>query len=1038
MATTVKPTGIEISRSGLTMAASWKVGQAYSKQEYKYTFDGKYPKAAGTDTMNGYVALNNGVTHDMTVTIPTASLFPGTKTKCSTFTVQVRGYATSTGKWSAWTSASYKFIVPNNAEVSKEKVFIEPEDPSDDPVEKVNFIPTVLTDYVVGKGDPDLRNIKWESVISSVVKQGSVKWSEGGKGNEPGSFRTGTCASGDSVQCDIEEGKTTWFRCISQGIAGAAKAYTYENQMKTDPLSPTGVTASMMGTNVTVKWKGHDTAENPTDTYEVWYAIDIPGVNLACPAAATWVRGASGINNKAKTATFSIAQRPGTDKCLWVKVISVYGEETAESDVVFAQGGKMAPPTMNSCQVDQANKSVTITFTDNSAVPDSKIAIIYSDGSVLGSFAHGSTEGSATFKGSDNVQFGIYVFQGSSPTKCNLRSDAVYSDGTNKPLAPTSVSCTGTAKDGTVSLSWTNAWTDADGTEISYADHEDAWYSTAEPTRYEINERKTNWNVADLETGKTWYFQLRSIGTDSSGNVAYSPYSTMISVDLASAPEKPELFASDNVIEADENLTLTWVYTTTDKTDQASAVIYDQPTGDTENFTGDGTTTEFALRNAPTSITKVTIDGEEEESTGYSLSGEVVTFISAPADGAVIVIQYAFTGTKTVINTVENNSQTYSFTPGWNYGSTHNLSVVCTSKSGYMSAESDSLQILVAPEPVVNSLEGAIISGFTDGVLTALPMVLNITGAGTGGKTAIEIKRKGDYRMERPDGSEMDGFDGETIFTTSYDGEKEIEIGQKDLVGSLDDGAEYRLIAIVTDEVGQQAQKDFDFKVAWAHQASIPTATAAISDLTALITPAAPSTFLSGDVVDIYRLSIDKPELIVEGGSFGKTYRDPYPAYKGGYRCVHRTYNGDYITADDRAAWCDVYTNLIFKGLIIAFGNEQVQLPYNVSLDNQWTKEFTETKYLNGHIQGDWNAGTSRSTTITTDISSDDQETIEIMRELAVYEGICHVRTSDGSSFAADVQVSESRESTSHHTSFSLTITRVEAEGFDGEEVASA
>lgn len=1024
MATTVKPTGIEITRNGAAMSASWKVGQIYSKQEYKYTFNGKYPKSVDdTNALNGYIAIDNGNTRSMTVNIPFSEFFPNTKTKCTAFTLQVRGFATSTGKWSAWTTLSYKFLIPNNAVIARTGT---------------TFTPSVIEDYTIGKGDPLLTGIKWEKVLSTVAKQSSVKWSEKGQGNKEGSFGSGTCANGESVECGYEEGWITWFRCKPQGIAGEAKAFTFENQMYTDPLAPTGVTGSMMGTNVTAKWKGHDTAENPTDTYEVWYAIDTPEANIACPETATWIQGAAGINNKAKTATFSAGQRPGTDQCLWIKVKAIYGEETAESETVFVQGGKMDPPTMNSCQVDTENHSVTITWTDNSDVPDSRIAIVSSDGSILGSFEHSATEGSVRHNGAADATFGIFVFQGTSPSKYNMRSDTVYSTGTNVPLAPTSVTCTGTAKDGTVSLTWVNAWTDASGTEISYADHEDAWYSTAEPTRYEINERKTNWNVAELETGKTWYFQLRSIGTDEEGNTAFSPYSAMVSVDLASAPEKPELFASDTVIDVDANLTLTWVYTTTDKTEQASAVLYDQPSGleGKETHEGDGEKVAFTLEQTPDSMVSVTVDDTEVESTDYSVSNNVLTFNTAPDDGAEIVIKYLYTGKKTAIETIENNSLTWSGVPGWDYGSTHNLTVVCTSQSGYRSQESEPVQVLVAPRPEVADIGSSITGGISNGILTELPIVLNIKGAGTGGRTAIEIKRVTDYHMERPDGSRMDGFDGETIFTTSYDGEKEISIRQDDLVGSLDDGASYSLVATVTDEVGQRGKKEYGFKVEWTHQASIPAATATIDGLTALIKAVAPSTYLEGDVVDIYRRSIDKPELIVKDGRFGRTYRDPYPACRGGYRCVHRTFNGDYITGDDQAAWCDIETDLTFDGLIIDFDDNQVTLPYNVRLENQWTKEFTETKYLNGHIQGDWNAGTSRSVSISTNISVKDSDKVNLMRALAIYEGVCHVRTSDGSSFAADVQVSESRESAQNIVSFSLAITRVESEGFDGMEVA--
>ena len=119
---------------------------------------------------------------------------------------------------------------------------------------------------------------------------------------------------------------------------------------------------------------------------------------------------------------------------------------------------------------------------------------------------------------------------------------------------------------------------------------------------------------------------------------------------------------------------------------------------------------------------------------------------------------------------------------------------------------------------------------------------------------------------------------------------------------------------------------------------------------------------------------------------------------------------------------------------IIDFGTGRVLLQYNSDLSMSWKKDFTETKYLGGSIQGDWNPGVSRTGTFATMAIANDLETITAMRRLAAYAGICHVRTKDGSSYAADVQVSESRKQSTAHglAEFSLSITRVDPEGYDG------
>ena len=86
-------------------------------------------------------------------------------------------------------------------------------------------------------------------------------------------------------------------------------------------------------------------------------------------------------------------------------------------------------------------------------------------------------------------------------------------------------------------------------------------------------------------------------------------------------------------------------------------------------------------------------------------------------------------------------------------------------------------------------------------------------------------------------------------------------------------------------------------------------------------------------------------------------------------------------------------------------------------------------------MQGDWNAGVNRSGSVSaTMITLTDSEQISLMRDLAVYTGICHVRTKDGSSYSADVQVSEDRDHDNYGklVSFSLTITRIDTEILDG------
>ena len=332
-------------------------------------------------------------------------------------------------------------------------------------------------------------------------------------------------------------------------------------------------------------------------------------------------------------------------------------------------------------------------------------------------------------------------------------------------------------------------------------------------------------------------------------------------------------------------------------------------------------------------------------------------------------------------------------------------------------------------------------------VLKEMPLAITVTGAGDGGITTIMVERAEDYPMERPDETSFHGNKGEVVLQTSPPliGTNQVSFDVKDLIGPMDDGAAYNIVATVQDGLGQTDDAILPFEVHWTHQAEEPSAEIEIDEenLIAFITPIAPENADPEDVADIYRLSADRPELIVEGAEFGETYVDPYPALgdMGGHRIVTRTKNGDYITEDNQIAMIDspeLGVNPIENEdllNIIDFEGRQIQFYWETDYSNTWAKDFQETQYLGGSIEGDWNPAVSRSGTLSSKaITVLDQEMLKDVRRLADYPGICHVRTADGSSYAADVQVSEdyTDDEKGMVTNYSLSITKVDPQGFEG------
>lgn len=925
-----KQTALSISRTNNVLTMTWKLADFYDSQEAYWSIEGQkvLTTLGANDTSVSY-------------TIPVANYFPNTTKKLPSVTIGVRGIVS--GKAGAWATAIYKFVIPNAPVVTKESL---------------KFLWATDTSYVTGKGDPIVYDVEYQRVNSTSATQAKVKWGTDASSSDF-TDSTGNSASGNVTF--TETSYVEWFRCCARGLNGQS-AWVYSYHVNAAPYAPTKVTAKITGTNVTVSWTTTTSAEHPIDYQYIQYCYakptseDAKGIPI-CPGSQTWYMGANNILKTAKTQAFAITQLPPTDKCLFVRVCTVCESYTSVSDEVFVMGGQLVAPTLNSITTDPVTKTTVVTFTDNSTVTLSKIAVITSKNAVLATIAHGTSTATVKFVPTDDNMIGLVAFQGASATKPNMQSDKVFTTSGNVPLAPTNVAVVGTDKSGVAEISWDLPWTDATGAEISWADHDDAWMSTDGPKTYTINQRATRWNVAELVSGVEYYFAVRL--SDSGG--VYSPYSQIVSLSFASAPGKPVLTSSAVAIQPGDSFNLSWTYETTDTTDQALAVIYDS---------------------------------------GVELAR------------------------------VENNSQRMSVTPAWLFGTSHSLTVQTTSRSGCISVMSDPVVITVAARPTISPIASAISSGITDGVLTELPIVMEVEGAGEGGQTTIKIERLKDYFVERPDESVTEGYDGETIYAVSYSGEQEISIGRDELVGTFDDGGEYRLTAIVQDSVGQKAESYLDFVVGWSHQAAAPTASVTVVGLTAKLKATAPSSYVSGDTVDIYRLSADKPELIVKGGEFGTFYVDPYPASNGGYRFVDVTADGDYTTATG-IAWIDKTCNLTLKEAIIDFNNETLSLPYNLELDNSWEKDFEETKYLNGHVVGDWNAAVTRSGSINTVLLRDDSR-VSIIRDLAAWNGACHVRTPEGSSFTANVQVSESLSHSTKTRSYSFNITRIDPEKNEG------
>lgn len=1041
--TTKNPAGLVIERNGMEFTLSWKV------------MDKDYSDGLQVQWRTNY--SNPGVWLDIDVTTSdtsgTGSVIPGTKYPFTSkifneITMRVRGKRSDTSEtstsgdtttntitsysWSGWSTKSYKVSVPRQPSAAEELVDTYP---------TCRFSWQTISTY---NDEYPSTNVEWQSMLineCTEVNGEKLTWNSSKLG-----WMTGTDdLNGEKI---ISEDSTTlangsytrWLRVRSRGPAGAS-AWRYIKHVYAVPYTATinsnakYTYARLSGastTDVRVEWTSNSNAAHPIDYTEVQYVIGTPSAANLAPPTNGWATGAT-ITDSAGTdiVQFVINDQVATDECLWVRVANYHDVETnpAISNTLILMTGKLETPSFSgSVSVDSTQRKAIITFSDNSSVPDSRVAVVFYRGNnagyICGVSSHGDTSITVTnllpWNAGTAVSFGLFAFRGTATTSSGWKEGYQYTtcmitdarpmtsdtatQGGNVPIAPNR--CSAAQVDGTteVLVTWDWNWNGATQAEVSWSTNRNAWQSNNNPSTYTVsNINAPQLRVTNLNVGTTFYFRVR-FASVSAGAEVYGPYCNTMSVTIGSAPLKPTLTLSGTVVQRTTWVTASWAYLSTDGSGQGAATVWE-----------------------------VTSAGNRIQLIARAGGQHYCSFLPKSLE--------------------------------WDAGTLHFISVQVTSSSGLSSEWSDPVAIAVADPVVCTITQASLGPEFTipfiypasdiypgsdiypsngrDGQykLTEMPLTVTITGAGAGGITTLAVERLMDYSMERPDGSIADGYAGETIALFRQIGETQITIDNDDLIGTIDDGAWYQLVATVHDGVGQAATEIRRFIVDWEHQAIIPSASVTVTGTAAIISADEPEGAEAGDYIDIYRLSADKPELIYRNAQFGERYVDPYPALgkHGGHRVVYRTSNGDYITGDNHVAWTDLGEEngdlLDIKDAIIDFAGDQIVLEYNIDLSSNWSKDFQETKYLGGAVQGDWNPGVSRTGTISgVAYSINDLDKISAMRRLAAHTGICHVRTPDGSSFSADVQVSESQSYTSGGkvANFTLNVTRVDPESLDG------
>lgn len=661
----------------------------------------------------------------------------------------------------------------------------------------------------------------------------------------------------------------------------------------------------------------------------------------------------------------------------------------------------------------------------------------------------------------------------------NMASNIIWISEKKYP-APKNFSAETTFIDDTVKTSWnTDIPANVTSLILSWADHEDAWHSTNGPSEYSVYDvYRGNWNISGLSADKKYYIRSRFLYSEDEDNTTYSNWSDIVSVRIpkytSSSDEnfsRPLLTLSENFMPSDGFIDAYWSYSTKLGETQVYAELSFMNIGiDDNNKTitkGDTiatTSTENSIRiNAKDLINKYDLEQDQEYYISVRVASSGSTYTSDWSEPVPFVISnptevYVFTSleetqTEITIDDVDDPEGTFVTNDSLNVLNNLPLTIdfnLENSRPVYPVTDETPSSGLTEIE--INVTETEVSEGvyeYTISETTDDNDPVDITNpSGDGIEVSVVVERSVTSTIVRPDGSTYEGHEGETVFSSgSLTGLGRVVIDRNNIVGRFDDGCWYRIVVSTKNQNGQVYKPDpIEFMVDWAHDATMPTAEVLIdsSNYTAEITPGFESGEVpEGDTFEIYRLSSSNPQLIATG-DYGETFVDPYPSFGrfGGYRIVDVTSNGDYTTDvsnGNAPAWYDYTTDegyrLDVKRIVINFNDKTLILKNNLTYNNSWSKDFRRTSYLGGSVIGGWNKAVTMDSSANTIIpvfeNDYDHETISLLKELAEWPRACHVRTPDGGSYQADVQVTEDRSFDSLVASYSINIQKIDPDGLE-------
>jgi hypothetical protein len=580
--------------------------------------------------------------------------------------------------------------------------------------------------------------------------------------------------------------------------------------------------------------------------------------------------------------------------------------------------------------------------------------------------------------------------------RCRSHKDGVYSEWSeysgnvqSMPSAPSAITvCKGTSET-SVYLEWTPV-KGITTYDIEYTTNKN-YFDGSDGTTVESGIEFTHYEKTGLETGKEYFFRVRSVDDNVS-----SKWSEIKSVTIGKPPAAPTTWSLTTVVAVGEPLNLYWVHNSEDGSSQTYAEL---------ELIVDGVRTTEIIPNS-------TEEDEKDKTSVYSID------TNKYEEGAKVEWKVRTAGV------------TDSFGE-WSVQRVVDIYAPPTLDFGVTDENGDIMDVLSSFPFYVAALAGP---------NTQMPIGYHVTV--TSNNTYETVDDVGNARIISK---------GEQIYSKHFDTSDPLLVEFSASNIDLENNMCYTVVCSVQMNSGLSAEASSEFTVAWEEVEYVPNAEIGIDKeaYTASICPFCVNAY--GQMVPDLLLAVYRREFdgsfteLATGLENGRnTYiTDPHPSLDyARYRIVAKSNLTGAVGYYDlpgypvkcssviiqwNEAWSTFDTNEESEMEQPAWAGSMLKLPYNVDVTDNHKPDVSLIEYV-GRKHPVSYYGTQRGTTSTwnVEIPKSDKETLYALRRLSNWMGDVYVREPSGTGYWANITLSYPQKHLDVTIPVTITIARVE------------